>query len=390
MGNNDELVEEGKDSEETLLDFEFDDLFEEDANENDTDSPADDDIIELVDIIEKGDMVENLADEEEGTAEPAEVDELVLTLDDLDQGPGEKTAQDIELDFELVPEDLESLEAEITKPEDMAEDLGTDELAELADKKESPVEPTDEEELDLVLEDQDLEEEKIFQDLESGLESASEDLDSSLELLSKDLEELSDAELLEEPEVEPEALAGSGTIAGEGELEKLEQDVPSKLPSEELGEMLTDLEEKLETERTASPPASEQVIGLSEEKFEKIITGVLGNIVPQIVQGSVEKLTDQVIERAEEKIDAGITGVLGNIIPQIEGSAEKLAGEALEQFEERIESKITGMVQNVVGEVVQEPVEKAAREVMAIVAEKVITEAIDVLKQSLEAEAPSD
>ena len=60
-------------------------------------------------------------------------------------------------------------------------------------------------------------------------------------------------------------------------------------------------------------------------------------------------------------------------VPPISTEADVLAG----MSEERVEAIIT--------KVVQESVERVARETMVTVAEKLITEAIDALKQSLEA-----
>ena len=71
MNNNDEIIGAGKSGEEDLLDFEFDDLSPEDFEAESSDSLSDEDIIDLVDIVEPGEL-----------SGSSETDEMSQLMDD--------------------------------------------------------------------------------------------------------------------------------------------------------------------------------------------------------------------------------------------------------------------------------------------------------------------
>ena len=295
--DNEDLFKEGEKSKEDSLDFEFDDLSEQDFEVVSGDSPSDDEIIDLIDIIEseevpEGEEIESLLEEDEGVNGKAKKED----------GLKEDVSDEIETDLDFKLEELlgdDSSETDIVEPEE--EESEPEKPGDLFEEDVVATETAACVELEVVQEDaQDVEEEESL-DLEAELDSGFEEL-----------EDLKPEE--DDADIEPE--------------ENVFDDV-----SEE-----TLLEEETATEdityKTGAPDEDDE----EEQGKERIATGEQ----PETGEGEITSVTDKMAGISEEKIEAVVTRV------------------------------------------VQDTLERVARETMITVSEKLITEAIDTLKQSLE------
>lgn len=295
--DNEDLFKEGEKSKEDSLDFEFDDLSEQDFEVVSGDSPSDDEIIDLIDIIEseevpEGEEIESLLEEDEGVNGKAEKED----------GLKEDVSDEIETDLDFKLEELlgdDSSETDIVEPEE--EESEPEKPGDLFEEDVVATETAACVELEVVQEDaQDVEEEESL-DLEAELDSGFEEL-----------EDLKPEE--DDADIEPE--------------ENVFDDV-----SEE-----TLLEEETATEDITYKTGALDEDDEEEQGKERIATGEQ----PETGEGEITSVTDKMAGISEEKIEAVVTRV------------------------------------------VQDTLERVARETMITVSEKLITEAIDTLKQSLE------
>ncbi len=171
------VFEEGEKVEEVPLEFELDDFSEEDVEEASGDSASEEEIIDLVDVVDEGEIVEGL-----------EPEEIAMSLDE-DKLLGEEMGAEEKLDL---PESIES------DLDTAFENLG------LSDEEEPELES-------LELSD---DEEAEFEDLE-----LSDEEDAGLEFLESELEGIADEKLEEDIEFDFEGLA--------------ESEVPEELPESE-------------------------------------------------------------------------------------------------------------------------------------------------------------
>ena len=142
MKKNEELFEVAKKDDEELLDFEFDELSEEDLEAASDDSVLDEEIIELDDIVETGEFAEGSESEEitkvldeemlKERPESAEV-ELNAGSSKLDKAP--------EPDIDEGLSALDSAEMDISDTGHMAKRSESEEIARLLDGDETTEEP---------------------------------------------------------------------------------------------------------------------------------------------------------------------------------------------------------------------------------------------------------
>ena len=451
MGNNDEIFEDGKKDEEELLDFDFDDLSEEDLEESGGDFSADEEILELVDIVEPGEIPEDSESDELGglldDAEAPEKDSSVAEDSDLFSDEFAKTVEaeksdSLEADLDAALDGLESSGMDIVDTGESAENSDVDDITQLLDDDETFGEDAITEE-DLGLDSGELEqalEEKPSEGLEADLDTAlegmeaaepdtveeaeaaeefepdeieallddeafedettideiseapsnefdealeaevsdisEEDLDLALEGLEESDEGLVEAEVMVE---EPEADELSQLLEVEGSLEATE------VTEEELDLGPGELEEALEDELAGGLESD------FDSSLEELESPELGAVESEIEETESESLLDEVaLEDAPVEPEAPLEiasklpqeGLSEDVTAREEGleSAEAVAAPAVEGLIGMSEEKIEAIVTNVV----QDVVERVTRETMASVAEKVILEAIDALKQSLE------
>lgn len=396
MKKNKDIFENEKKGEEDLLDFEFDDLSKEDVEAASGGSTEDEEIIELDDIVETGELVEDPGSEEitrvldeEEIANESEVTEVMSDLgaSELAQVKEEEMSDDFEADLDAEFEKLETSEFDIVEPEEKAQSFEPEETIRLPEGDESLLKA-------LRAESQsDLGSDELAQALEEEVSEAFEvDLDEEIEELgtselgavepvglAEDSESAEIAKLLDgEDAVEENVSTDEGTELTSTESGEPPDGDSSQVVEMQLGAALESLEESekgesdlelmesdldsvpdadtiVETELDIESLAASEVFELEPEETEVVIS-------PEF---SEEDLSE-VPEMQEEQLGSGVAAAA--IVSAPEGQVEI--------SEEKIESLITSVVQDVV--------EKVARETFTTVAEKLIAEAIDTLKESLE------
>ena len=265
MKNNDEFFENEKDDDEDLLEFEFDELSEEDDGESIGDSSSDEEVIELVDVVERGEVAEESESEEIARLLDSEADEekQIEFDEESDFAPSE---------FGQIPEGdvSQGLDSEM---ESVVEDLEPPDLEPL---ELEPVEP-----------------------------EPSEKLDSDFELLESDLEVMADAELFRDSRVESEELHEFEATQEEpveaAGMESATPDIPPELPHEDLGDVVSTFKGQPETEGVVASRSAEELIGISEERIEAIITKAVQDVVERVARETMATVAERVIT---ESIDA--------------------------------------------------------------------------------------
>ena len=396
MKKNKDIFENEKKGEEDLLDFEFDDLSKEDVEAASGGSTEDEEIIELDDIVETGELVEDPGSEditrvldEDEIANDSEITEVMSDSDasELAQAKEEAMSDDFEADLDAEFEKLETSEFDIVEAEEKAQSFEPEETIRLPEGDESLLKALraesqsdlDSDELAQALE------EEVSDDFEVDLDEEIEELGTS-ELgavepveLAEDSESAEIAKLLDgEDAVEENVSTDEGTELTSDESGEPPDGDSSQVVEMQLGAALESLEESekgesdlelmesdldsvpdadtiVETDLDIESLAASEVFELEPEETEVVIS-------PEF---SEEDLSE-VPEMQEEQLGSGVAAA--SIVSAPEGRVEI--------SEEKIEAIITSVVQDVV--------EKVARETFTTVAEKLIAEAIDTLKESLE------
>lgn len=242
MQDNGKLSNNKNKGEEELLDFDFDKLPEE--SEEKTASSSDEEILELVDVIEKGKGVENSGS-----------DEIVKLLDD------DKDSENM----------LEVKGSEVSK------------------------------ELELALEDE------ILQSLESDLDDIKKDFelprenDSRLDIFNND-KEISDDGIDLEGTVNFKGFEDSDTSSDDAFEDKgfndSEGEVSAILPNEDLSEIVDTFDSPLEAEKPFVSDGIGNSVGISEERIEAVVSKVVRDVTEKVVTESMERITEKVIKEA--------------------------------------------------------------------------------------------
>lgn len=386
MKKDEDIFKDEKKDEEELLDFEFDEMSEEGVEASSGDSPSDEEIIELDDIVETGELVEDseseeitrVLDEEEITQDAENVDDI-SGLDSVGpiQTAESKAFEGLEADLDTVLEDFDTSEFDVAEPEETELAFESKETGSFLDEEESIAKgfgaevESDSVELDKALKGD------VSNDLELDLDTELEGLETS------ELDIVKSGETAEESESEEIArlLDGEDTAEEGADLRPDGQDQPPGADSSQVVEM--QLDAALESLEASEKEGSE--LELMESDLESA--------------GDVESVDDSEIDIeglvASEVSELELEGSEVGVAPELphedlsevlEKPEEQLASEELPIIpaaeepigisEEKIEAIITRVVQDVV--------EKAARETMTTVAEKLITEAIEALRESLE------
>ncbi|RJR29888.1 MAG: hypothetical protein C4576_34455 [Desulfobacteraceae bacterium] len=344
--------------------------------------------------------------EESPRADISEALEKIVSLEDLEE-PEKKSFDEEPTVMIARPEANEGIESD-----DLKDVLSLEDLDEVSEKKRSDEEPT------VMI---------ARPGANEGIEN--DDLKDLLSL--EELDEAPDKKPVDQPEFLKELRKDEEPTlviprAAELSASGIEE-------SKEPGDVLP-----LRDEARAAQAPAEVPTGVSEEKIEMIVTRVVQDqlektriseekmeaIVAKVVQDQVEKakISEERVEAAvmraaeesgqkakisEERLEAVVTKVVGDQVEKAKISEERLeaavtraaeeAGERAKISEERLEAVVTRIVQDqiesvkvseekleaTVAKVVQDVVEKVARETMASVAERVIGEAIESLKKSL-------
>ena len=290
MENEDLDLEKELEDEEDLLNFDLDDISDEALEEAASDS--EEDIIELVNLVEKGpetgSPVQSAADagmdlgdvplsglEEEGVAEEEITEDDLTGL--LEEEPGEEISLDLEGEEGAEPEESEA-GGEITEEEleGLLEGEPGDEISLDLDAEEGGApEPDGAEEA--ITEDD-------FKDLleEDPEEELSPDLEAEEEVTTDDFEDL----LKDEPDEEP--AIDLGPLSGDEEpLEDIVKEiaVPESVAGEE-----------------PKAPAAEEGIGISEERLEAVVSRVVQDVVERVARETMADVAEKVITEAIEAL----------------------------------------------------------------------------------------
>lgn len=392
----DELIDE-----EDLLNFELDDLSLEDMEKKA--SEFEEDIIELVDLVDKR-PEESKKDEKKGEKVKAEetqvdedqeefgfaTDEITCIGDLLDEESLDHSASNLDLAGLSLSDLNEVPTGEFEKQEPKGE-ISEDELEEMLE--DAPTEM-----LDLELQQEGAAAEKTESELAQEEEPkeavAVDDTDEKVgeveEITKEDIKDL-----MEETDIEDITLdfEEEGDV---GEKEILEEELGQILKSSEAEDEPVDQEMDQEEDKAPTEIISMESEG--EEGDDEIISldldedrepagalnfelekdlGISEQTLYNIEEAASEELFTPSEENPPEQEPPSFEASDSMTFDEFEAAAAQSAPEKTVGIsEEVIEDIVTRVVQNVV--------ERVTRETMIEVAEKVITEAIDALKQSLE------
>lgn len=329
----DQRLDDQIDSDEELLNFDLDDLSFSDDSAGGTGD--EEEIIELVELVERGPSEDITRDLKVGDWSPAggkgQQEEISLET-------AQDTAAEEDSDLDLSDISLEMGAEEGGKSARFTED----------DISESDLEGLLEEEEDIAL---DLTAEGIDLDEKAGEEISEADLQA---LLSETDEQSLGEEAGEEASLE---------ILADDEIEEM------------------DVEPMEETQVLDFKPVMED--SLLVEEPEEILAKEVEELgaAADLVGGDAEPLDEEMLQE-EEEIEAAAVPELAEETVEEESTEEEVVEE--EALAGISEEKLEEIIRKVVGEVV----ERAARETMAEVAEKMIGEAIDALRQNLQSPEP--
>jgi hypothetical protein len=350
MKKDDKLLESRIDEDEDLFDLSLDDLEPEDTIVEPHIEEPDDEIIELIDLVQKGDI--DLGDE---AGEPD--DTFVSEAQESASERADELQVDETLDLLNIPLDEEiSFDEFDEERQDAGEAIITgDDLKFFIE--EDQAEPIVETPMGLFGETSD---ESVFEKPLTDKAEALEELPEIEDALIVGAAETPTEKLIRESEKTVKIFPAEETAPetlDDMTIEGLEQlpGIASEVIQEEQEAVLQQLTSK---EEEPSPPPVEIVAGVSEEKIEAIVRKVIEEAVPRIAE---EKIADAV-----EKI--------------IAGTKKEEAPPATELTVGVSEEKIEAILRKVVEDVV----ERVARETMTNIAGKIITDAINALQKSIE------
>lgn len=375
MEKDNDFLDDQLNGDEDLFDLSLDDLSPEEIEKENVDEEPDEDIIELIDLVEKGDKdLEGIDDIEQ----ISEADQLTKTLDD------ELESGDLISDTEGDTEDNISISQSDLDLSDMS--LETD--FSLLDDGEA--------------ENDSLEEEVTEYDLDQSLEKAS---DSDMDLTFDGLVEQKDSfdDLLDDTGPE-DRITDDENLEDNGLEEGLsEEDFDRLLDESSDSEMDTTINSPIEAEESPESqmeesgreeplleeePGLKSEIDLEEEPLDFYANGEEDEMA-QTIQSPIEISDDS--EHLEESVASDIQDETAfGISDEAEGDLtqpEEIIDEQEVSSDSDVEKKFDiseGRIEAIVERVVGNIVERVARETMAEVAEKLISEAIDSLKKSLE------
>jgi hypothetical protein len=364
MKKDDEFMESRIDEEEDLFDLSLDDLQPEDTIVEPHIEETDDEIIELIDLVQKGDF--DLDDEDKESSMHSGNGRKPATDNADDFKIDEKLdLLDIPLDEELSFDDFEEEEHQekgtgdsIVSGDDLKFFIG-DEQPEAA--AEAPADFLGEIEIESAFE------EPVAD--KAGVLEGNQEIEDALLIDTHDMTPEEPAQTSEKT-IRISMNEGQTPISLDDlEIDELEQ--PTDLSVEELKtEENIELQQEEVPEKQAAQPlplAEEKSIGISEEKTEAILR--------KVVEEVMEKTAREIMTNAAEAAEKAAREMMTNTVEVMEKTARETMTNAAEAAEKATRETMANAI---------EVMEKTARETMSNVAEKIITDAIDVLKTSIE------
>jgi len=252
MKKDDELLESRTDDEEDIFNLSLDDLETEDAFVEPHVEEADEEIIELIDLVEKEDI--NLGEEDIESSTPF----------NNDRQPAKTTVDELEVDETL---DLLDIPLDQELEFDEFEEFITDKAATLEDKSEIE----DALEIDIA----DLTGEQPIHDKDTGIRSYTDGTETPDPVQEMKLEDLDLNVELEQP-------------AG---LVFIDEKADEKLISQQ--------DMAPEKKEPPQPPLSdEKLIGISEEKIEAILRKIIEEVVERVARETMTNVSEKIITNA--------------------------------------------------------------------------------------------
>jgi hypothetical protein len=397
MKKDNDLFERPADEEEDLFDLSLDDLEPEDTIVEAHIDEHDDEIIELMDLVQKGDI--DLGEEEDKSP-----DATIFT--DTSETADEELRVDETLDLLDIPLD---------------EEISFDEFEDIHDKETDEVVDAGHE-LNFFIGDEqssDMTETPLELFIESPLESVPNE--EAIANRMEPLEELSSiedsliaeiAEVTEQPSHEREktvAIFPEEKVAEplfDMKFDELEQlpGVASELIQKEQEAKLQQLAAKSEM----TTPLAPEPVNVSEEKIEAIVRKIIQETMPVIVEEKINNAVEKIIAATKkeetppvaetapamsgEQIEAILRKVVEETVPGIAEDKITVAVEKIIQGTKREETPAAEAplviseekIEEILRKLVEEVVARVTRETMAGVAERVITDAINALQKSIE------
>jgi hypothetical protein len=309
MMKEDARIPKGEDeAQEELLNFDLDDLTSDDLGENPAEQDAE--IIDLVDLVQKGDekMIRG------AQPKPSPEERPLDTQPELELNTGE-----IE-DIQELASDGEAPKGSVLDLSDITLDLDQAEAKDRGAKDVSEQDEITEADLNGLLEEEP--EETLRLDLKAAERPKAVRMDEGEELSEPGLEGLLDVELgeekafdlEEEAEPKPEGLSLEGESVRGAAEERMEAEAPLEVGHREEPEETPAGHEEA-PEMTAKEPAVEEPLapaqeigGISEEHLEAMITRVVEDVVERVARETMvhvaEKLITEAIEALKKSIES--------------------------------------------------------------------------------------
>ncbi|MBN1850293.1 MAG: hypothetical protein JW932_17105 [Deltaproteobacteria bacterium] len=393
MAKDDDFFEEKIDDEIDLLNFDLDDLSEEDTTQDITgpdfskEDSDDDEIIDLLDMVESDSMAGDVGIEGSDQPlvggdtvvedNPIDLADLSIEVEtpDVTKSP-EPTEMDLdisslELGSDVLADETPSLAAETgeidVSESDLEKMLQEDTSLELEEDLSGTME-TDAN-FDDLMKDADLEESFTIDTTDLKVEMGEEDItESDLEKLLGDQPQGESGETIEPPaEMEtPVQLVEEPTI-------KMEAEIPEEEPMEEPS--AREMEIEAPEEAAAGQPPIVAAPLLSEDRIEHLVADVVGRVTRETITDVTEKVVQKTVTEVVERL---VRETLENVV-------ERTVRETVSNvIEGAVRETISDVTERVARESMSNIAERIARETMVDVAGKVISEAIEALKRSLE------
>ena len=324
MEKEDELFEGHSNNEDDLFDISLDDLTPDDIDQETHEDEADDEVIELMDLIEKGGEESESGDRDsnrmiEDHEQPLESSESEViekeikeldTQESLEETESEDEARDAALESGNPPEGAQESEMvlgeedpierdfEILEETDQEFDLSIDDSLIMEDSLEDLVEEANLEEEGSSDKEADFEKTDFAEEILKE-QSSEMDFDRLLEGDSKRDIQKTD----EEAEISGKVLEPSEEADLEARAKMLEHETFPDGAEESIAPLQDALSDK---DRSLEDVPIEQIAGISEEKIEAIITRVVENVLDRVVRETLTNVAERVITEAIDTLRQSI------------------------------------------------------------------------------------
>jgi hypothetical protein len=303
MKKSDELMRGRTDGEEDLFDLSLDDLEPEDTIVESHVDEADEEIIELIDLVEKGDI--DLGEEGEGPSE------LLATIQEIEEDTGDDLKVDETLDLLNIPldQDLELYQIDGLKEEDKGIDAFEITDSDLFTEHE-PEQPAGTTEAADALFD-DIADESALKELIADETETSKSGTEIEGFMDAGVGELESVSLVHEEDKTikdyEEATEAPAPVMGLNP-EETEQPAALTLPEETVEERPAVQQDSapVKEEPQPVPPHEAIVTGLSEEKIEAIIRKAVEDVVERVARETMTSVAEKMIGDAIETLKKSI------------------------------------------------------------------------------------